>query len=183
MNLIKNQGFTLIELMIVVAIIGILGAVALPAYQDYTIRSRVSEALSLGSDAQRRLLSEGVSGAVDLASLSANWNAQAGNTGANSKYVSSVLFNTAPASGVIVIMLNGQTVGVGSGSPTLVFSPYVRTGATGTSVTLAAAQLSGDSGSLDWACVSNSNNAATSQGMLAATLGTLPEKYAPAACR
>lgn len=48
----KQRGFTLIELMIVVAIVGILAAIAIPAYQDYTIRARVTEGLSMASSAK-----------------------------------------------------------------------------------------------------------------------------------
>ncbi len=66
----KQQGFTLIELMIVVAIIGILAAVAIPAYQDYTVRARVTEGLSLAS-AAKAVVAENAASAA--ASLSAGW--------------------------------------------------------------------------------------------------------------
>ncbi len=58
----QHKGFTLIELMIVVAIVGILAAIAIPAYQDYTIRARVTEGLSLASAAKVTVAENAMSG-------------------------------------------------------------------------------------------------------------------------
>jgi type IV pilus assembly protein PilA len=68
----KQKGFTLIELMIVVAIIGILAAIAIPAYQDYTIRARVTEGLNLASTA-RTIVAENSQVGADAADLGWNW--------------------------------------------------------------------------------------------------------------
>jgi len=95
----KQQGFTLIELMIVVAIIGILAAIAIPAYQDYTIRAQVSEGLNLSAAAKAAVTEfyqdQGIPPATNVAAgLDA---AIAG------KYVASVTV----AAGVITVVYGG----------------------------------------------------------------------------
>ncbi|GAA4648661.1 pilin [Kistimonas scapharcae] len=115
---VKQQGFTLIELMIVVAIIGILSAVAIPAYQDYTKRAHVSEGLNLAS---------GVKAAIsEYYATEGTWPLNNASAGLDASLAGNAVTGVVVSNDTITITYNTK---VDSGSPTLVLKAAATSGA------------------------------------------------------
>ncbi len=154
-----QKGFTLIELMIVVAIIGILAAVALPAYQDYTKRAKLSEVV-LAASACRTTITEVYQSASGSLPAAGNWGCESTSGTQSSKYVSSVATSV---DGVVTVVATGiDATNIDSKAITL--TPYVD------ATTAMTAAADAGKGVFKWVCGP------------AATNG-IPAKYLPGSCR
>ena len=154
-----QKGFTLIELMIVVAIIGILAAVALPAYQDYTVRAKMSEVI-LQLSGCRTAVSE-VYQSQNSSPGANNWGCEiTGGSGPASKFVASLVTDV---DGKVTATVQGINADVNGKVVTLV--PMEN-------ATTAASSANMGKGVYGWRC-----------GDSATDKTTVPPKYLPASCR
>jgi type IV pilus assembly protein PilA len=159
-----QQGFTLIELMIVIAIIGILAAIALPAYQDYTVRAKVSEGAISASAVKvgvtEMFADNGMAGVVTYAAVVAA-DVAAGN--------------------ILTDKITGVVVAGGTGQISMTLGGVPQLGATNVlaympQINNAAISDANSTGSVEWVCSANPPN-----GVAAAT--TILPKFLPANCR
>ena len=175
-----QKGFTLIELMIVVAIIGILAAVAIPAYQDYTTRAKVTEGLSV-MNGIRVGLSEAYTD-QGVAGMDA-YGVRISTAGANADTVLTevvTVVSVAMTTGATTLTLGGvpQLVDeTGARMDTIVITPFQRD-----SMMANVAVADGLGSGFQWACAGATAANATAKFM-AAGMGTVESRFLPAECR
>ncbi|MGV7244033.1 pilin [Caballeronia sordidicola] len=170
----SGRGFTLIELMIVLAIVGVVAAYAIPAYQDYLARSRVGEGLSLASSARLAVAENAASGS----DLGGGYSAPPGTRNVESIHVNDDNGQITIAYSTRVAPAGENTIVLVPSSPDNADAPTARTVLTKGSV---------QAGSITWECFAATKTAsslpAPGAGPLPSEAPTLPPNLAPPECR
>ncbi len=183
MKKMVQKGFTLIELMIVVAIIGILAAVALPAYQDYTVRAKVTEGLVLGSGL-KNLVADNAANAT-LAAAGGMFKGMPTNAASTAFCAGGATCSlnggtaAAPVSKNVLSIVGNNTNGgivITFAAPSGVLNSTLTLWPTTNATALAAGTI--PASTIVWTCY-----AAGKTAIGGATVGSLLAKYAPAECR
>ncbi|WP_416232082.1 MULTISPECIES: pilin [Acinetobacter] len=151
-----QKGFTLIELMIVVAIIGILAAIAIPAYQDYTIRSQASEGPALANGLKTTL--------AEFYADRGTWPANNAAVGISSAIVGSYVSSIESANGVITVTYGNKANTNKLATNTISIRPAVS-----------------PNGDISWVCAYAATPGGTT--VVGTATNTVEQKYLPAACR
>ena len=149
-----QKGFTLIELMIVIAILGILLAIAIPAYQDYTVRTRVSEGLNVAT-ATKLAVSE-----TRLNSSAGVWPTSNAEAGVPANIATQEVADIQVGAGGVITISYNAIGGRVAANQTIVLTPSI---------------VDTVGGSVEWSC--NQNKAFSSVS------GTVPQQFVPASCR
>ncbi|AJY12703.1 pilin [Burkholderia dolosa] len=170
----RPAGFTLIELMIVLAIVGVVAAYAVPAYQDYLARSRVGEGLALAASARLAVADNAASGAP----LDGGYSSPAA-----TRNVESVRIDG--DTGQITVAFTTRVAAAGTN--TLVLVPSAPDKADTPTARVALKKGTMQAGAIAWECFAAGKSAsslpAPGSGPLPSEAATLPAKYAPAECR